>query len=118
MVVIEQIEIAWSAGAEFSFHAADAAQVPGGRDQLVEEGLLDYTLRSYVGLEIGEHRVEFFAIFRANNDVFCREPMRTSVSGRAGFAFGRFRAGAETGIGSVGGLGGDGLGHDLCSLRF
>jgi hypothetical protein len=37
LVVVEQVSIGRSAGAKVGLPAADAAQVPGGGDQLVEE---------------------------------------------------------------------------------
>jgi hypothetical protein len=67
-IVVEQVVAGGCAGAELGFHNADAAEVPGGGDELVEEGLLEGTLGSDVGLESSEQFVEFLAIFRADEE--------------------------------------------------
>jgi len=67
-IVVEQVVAGGGAGAELGFHDADAAEVPGGGDEFVEEGLLEDALGSDVGLESSEQFVEFLAIFRGDEE--------------------------------------------------
>ena len=102
LVVVEQVQIGSGAGAEVSLHATDAAQVPGGSDQLVEDGLLKRPFRSDVVLESSEQFVELLAILGADEEVFGGEPMLAGVFGSPGFTFRCSWTGAETRVGSVG----------------
>jgi hypothetical protein len=63
---VEDIEVALCLG---RLHAADAAEIPGGRHELVEQNLLQGALRSDVGLELGEEFVEFFAILSSDDEL-------------------------------------------------
>ena len=105
-VIVEQVSIGGEARAEVGFHAADSAKVPGGGDQLIEEGLLKRALGRDVGLESGEQFVEFFAILGADDEVFGRESVLAGVLRGGGFALRRPGTGAELCVGSVGGLAG------------
>ena len=77
--VIENVEVGFSRRGEFRFHAADAAEVPGGRDELVEQDLLERALRPDVGLKGGEEFVKFFAILGGDDDVFGRKSVLAGV---------------------------------------
>jgi hypothetical protein len=80
---------------------------------LVEESLLDHALGSNVVLELGEESFEFFAVFGTDDEVFRGESVLAGVLGGAGLAVKRAGAGAELGVGSVGGLAGGGRSHDV-----
>jgi hypothetical protein len=108
IVVVKKVSIGCGVGAEFGFHAADPAQVPGRCDELVEQGLLEHALRSDVVLEFGGEGFEFFTIFWTNDEVLGGEAVLAGVLGRARFAFIGSRAGAELRIGDVGGSAGGG----------
>src|SRR5215471_2284012 len=91
-------------GAKLGLKTADAAQVPGRGDQLVEESLLKRALRGDVGLEPGEQFVEFLAILGADEEVLRGESVLAGVLGGARLAVGGSGAGAELGVGNVGRL--------------
>jgi len=38
--VIEDVEVGFRGGGQFRFHATDAAKIPGGGNELVEQNLL------------------------------------------------------------------------------
>ena len=102
--VVEYVEVAFGGGGQFRFHAADAAKIPGGGDELIEQDLLDSALRTDVGLELGEEFVEFFSVFSADDELGGGEPVLAGVLRGAGLAFGGSGASAEAGVGRVGGL--------------
>src|SRR5260370_25520418 len=84
------------------FHAADAAEIPGGPDQQLEQGLLGCASRLNVGLVVVEQFLEFLALIWRDDQVASGEAVGSSVLGRAGLAFRRAWSGAVLRIGSVG----------------
>jgi len=66
--------------------------------------LLQSTLGPDVGLELGQQLLEFFAVFSGDDELGGGESVFAGVLRRAGLAIGGARAGAEAGIGEVGGL--------------
>ena len=67
--VVGQEVVVGRAGTEFGFHAADAAKVPCGGHQLIEQRLLDGALGFDVGLVGGEQIVELL-LFAGSDDNF------------------------------------------------
>src|SRR5216684_7513274 len=84
------------------FHAADAAEIPGGPDQQLELGLLDCVLWLDAGLVVIPQFLEFLALIWRDDEVASGEPVGSSVLGRAGLAFRRAWSRAVLSIGSVG----------------
>src|SRR5258708_6447580 len=69
------------------FHAADAAEIPGGADQQLEQGLLGCVLWLDAGLVVVEQFLEFLALIGCDDQVARGEAVGTSVLGRASLAF-------------------------------
>ena len=89
------------AGAQFGFHAADAAEVPGGRDQLIEQGLLDWALRFDLRQEIGKEFLELVLLAGRDHYFAGGESMLAGVLGGAGFSIVGPGSSGMPGIGSV-----------------
>ena len=56
--VVEAVERG-GGGVELRFHATDAAEIPFGGDDLLEQSFLEGALRPDVGLELSAEFVEF-----------------------------------------------------------
>jgi hypothetical protein len=87
---------------------ADAAEVPGGGDKLVKEGLLESALGIDFGLVTGLEFIEGFEVFRFDEQLLGSEAVFEGVLRAASFAFFSARAGAELRVGAVG-LGAHGI---------
>jgi len=83
-------------------HAADTAEIPGGGDQVVEQGLLGCALWLDIRLVVVEQFLEFLVLIWRDDQVASGEAVCSSVLGRAGLTFGRTRSGAVLSVGSVG----------------
>ena len=102
--VVEDVEVASGGGGELRLHTEDAVEIPGGGNQPVKQDLLQDALGPDLGLELGEKLVEFLAVFRGDDELGGGEPVFAGILRGASLAFLGTRAGAEAGIGGVGGL--------------
>ena len=105
-VVGEEVAGRGRGGHEFGFHAANAAQIPGGGEEFFKDDFLERALRASLGVEL---RAEFFEVVTLvvrDQRMLASEAVTTSVLGRAGFTFFGARSGAELGVGGVGQLAG------------
>jgi hypothetical protein len=84
--VVEDVEVGLGRGGEFGFHATDAAEIPGGRHELVEQNPLEGALRPDVGLKLDVELVEFFTVLSGDDELGGGESMLSRVLGRAGLA--------------------------------
>jgi len=73
---------------QVGFEAADALEVPGGEDELVEEALLDHALGLEVGLVGGEEVFEFLEFVLGDDDLAGREAVFAGVLAAASLALG------------------------------
>jgi len=89
------------AGGQAGFEAADAAEVPGGEDELVEQVLLEHALGLEVVLVGGEEVVEFLAFLRGDDDLAGGEAVFTGVLTAASLALGSLGTGGQTSVGLV-----------------
>ena len=87
----------------FRFHGFDAAQVPGGFDELFENGEFESALRlnlgAVLGLELGEGRALVVA-----NEQPAGEVVLIGVLADGGFAFRGAGSGGVLGVGEIDGL--------------
>ena len=90
------------AAGEVGFQASDAAEVPGGVDELTEQVVLEGALGLEIGLEGGSEEVELFELLGADYEVAGVEAMFEGVLGGAGFALGGAGARGELGVRNVG----------------
>ena len=75
---VEQVEI----GSE----DADAAKIPSGRDQFIEEGLLDGAARPNLFLKAGEQFVELIEVLRLDGELLGAQAVLAGVLRAAGLA--------------------------------
>ena len=80
----------------------DAAKVPGGGDQFIEESLLDWAAGIDLALIVGEDLFEIFALLGFNQELLSGEAMLAGVLGAASLAFFGTRAGAELRVSAIG----------------
>ncbi len=90
------------AAAEAGFHAADAAEVPGGVDDLIEQGLLEDALGLELAAEVLEEFVELGLFVGLDDEVLGAEAVGAGVLAGSGFAGFGTGAGAELGVALVG----------------
>jgi hypothetical protein len=88
-------------GGQFRFQAADAAEVPGGVDELIEQVVLEGALGIELGLVGGEEVVKLFLFAFADDQVAGGEAVFAGVLGGAGLALGGAGAGGKTSVGGV-----------------
>jgi hypothetical protein len=74
--------------ADFGFDAAEALEVPGGVEDLLEGKGLEGTLRGELGFEGVAKSCEVFLFIGADDEVFGGESVLERVPGDAGFALG------------------------------
>ncbi len=102
VVVREQIAVL-EAGAQLGFHAANAAEVPRGGDQLIEQGLLNSALGFDFDLEIGEELLELLVLAGREDDFSGGETVLACILRGVSFAFLSSWSGGMLSIGRVGG---------------
>ena len=86
---------------EGGFQAADAAEVPGGVDELIEQVVLEGALGIEFSLVGGEEVVKLFLFAFADDQVAGGEAVFAGVLGGAGLALGGAGARGKTSVGGV-----------------
>jgi len=98
--------------ARLGFKKANAAKVPGGGNQFIEQSLLDGALGLDVGLEAGEEVFEFLLFAGGDDDFAGGEAVFRGILRGAGFSFGSAGSGGMLRVGGVGRELSGGSGHD------
>ena len=78
---------------------ADAAEIPGGGDEFIEEGLLEGALGLDFALVTGEQVIEGLEVLRLDDQLLGSEAVLEGVLQTAGLAFFSAGAGAELRVG-------------------
>jgi hypothetical protein len=80
----------------------DAAEIPGGGDEFVEEGLLERAARLDFGLVVSLQLLEGCLFFGLDDELLGGEAVFQGILRTAGFTFFSARAGAELRVGAIG----------------